>query len=78
MCNFKILTDSCCDLPADLAEEMSLSVVNLSVLVDNKSYVNHLDWRDISGKDFYDLLRDQKSSSTSAPSIATRVLLSAA
>lgn len=69
MCNFKILTDSCCDLPVDLAEEMSLSVINLSVLVDNKSYVNHLDWRDISGKDFYDLLRDQKSSSTSAPSI---------
>lgn len=69
MNNYVIITDSCCDLPQSLASEMALSVINLSVLVGDKSYVNHLDWRDISGGTFYDLLRDKNASSTSAPSI---------
>lgn len=69
MHNFVIVTDSCCDLPASLAEEMGLAVVNLSVLVGDKTYTNHLDWREISGGAFYDLLRDKNSSSSSAPSI---------
>lgn len=69
MSKFVIITDSCCDLPQSLAAEMGLSVINLSVLVGDKSYVNHLDWRDIPGSKFYDLLRDKNSSSTSAPSI---------
>ena len=69
MHNFVIVTDSCCDLPASLAEEMGLSVVNLSVLVGDKTYTNHLDWREISGGAFYDLLRDKNTSSSSAPSI---------
>lgn len=69
MNNYVIITDSCCDLPQSLASEMALSVINLSVLVGDKSYVNHLDWRDISGGAFYDLLRDKNASSTSAPSI---------
>ena len=69
MNNYVIITDSCCDLPQRLASEMALSVINLSVLVGDKSYVNHLDWRDISGGAFYDLLRDKNASSTSAPSI---------
>ncbi len=69
MNNYVIITDSCCDLPQSLASEMALSVINLSVLVGDKSYVNHLDWRDISGNAFYDLLRDKNVSSSSAPSI---------
>lgn len=69
MHNFVIVTDSCCDLPASLAEEMGLAVVNLSVLVGDKTYTNHLDWREISGGAFYDLLRDKNTSSSSAPSI---------
>lgn len=69
MHNFVIVTDSCCDLPASLAEEMGLSVINLSVLVGDKTYTNHLDWREISGSAFYDLLRDKNTSSSSAPSI---------
>jgi len=69
MHNFVIVTDSCCDLPASLAEEMGLSVIHLNVLVDDKTYTNYLDWRDISAKSFYDLMRDEKMASTSAPSI---------
>ena len=69
MCKFAIVTDSCCDLPAGLAREMDLSVINLSVRVEDQTFVNHLDWREVSAGDFYGLLRAQKSSSTSAPSL---------
>lgn len=69
MNNYVIITDSCCDLPDSLAREMGLSLIHLKVLVEDKTYTNWLDWRDISAKDFYDLMRDEKTASTSAPSI---------
>ncbi len=69
MSNYIIVTDSCCDLPADLARDMGLEVICLNVLVDGKTYTNHLDWKDISAKDFYDLMWAEQTSSTSAPSI---------
>lgn len=69
MHHFVIVTDSCCDLPASLAEEMGLAIIHLNVLVDGKTYTNYLDWHEISAKGFYDLMRDEKTSSTSAPSI---------
>lgn len=69
MNNFVIATDSCCDLPAELAREMELAVIHLNVVVEDKTYPNHLDWHDISARDFYDLMREEKTASTSAPSI---------
>ena len=69
MSDFILLTDSCCDLPADLAGEMGLSLIRLSVLVESETFTNYLDWREISAKGFYDLMRAEKTSSTSAPSI---------
>ena len=69
MRNFVIVTDSCCDLPASLAEEMGLSVIHLKVLVEDRTYTNYLDWRDIPAGSFYDLMRAEKTASTSAPSI---------
>lgn len=69
MHNFVIVTDSCCDLPASLAEEMGLSVIHLKVLVEDRTYTNYLDWRDIPAGSFYDLMRAEKTASTSAPSI---------
>ncbi len=69
MSNFVIVTDSCCDLPAGMAREMGLEVIYLKVLVEGKTYTNFLDWSDISAKDFYDLMRAEQTSSTSAPSM---------
>ncbi len=69
MSDFVIVTDSCCDLPVSLAEEMGLEMIHLKVLVDGKTYTNYPDWREISAKDFYDLMRGEKTASTSAPSI---------
>lgn len=69
MNNYVIVTDSCCDLPHSMVREMGLGLIRLGVLVENKTYTNYLDWREISSGDFYDLMRAQKSASTSAPSI---------
>ena len=69
MHNFVIVTDSCCDLTQQLVEEMGLAVIHLKVLVEDKTYTNYPDWREIPAKDFYDLMRAEKTASTSAPSI---------
>lgn len=66
MSNYIILTDSSCDLPAELAQEFELSVLPLSVYVDDQKYVNYLDHSDISCGDFYQKLRSGCRVSTSA------------
>ena len=53
MKDYVILTDSCCDLSAGMAEELELEVLPLSFLMEGKEYFNHLDYRDIAAKDFY-------------------------
>ena len=43
MQQFVILTDSSCDLPAELAQQLQLEVVPLSVTVEEDTYKNYLD-----------------------------------
>ena len=43
MSDFVILTDSSCDLPADLAREKGIEYVPLTVRLDGKEYRNELD-----------------------------------
>ena len=57
MKDYVILTDSCCDLSAGMAEELELHVLPLSFVMEEKEYFNHLDYRDISAKDFYARVR---------------------
>lgn len=66
MSKFIILTDSSCDLPAAMAEEMQLEVLPLTVYVENDSYRNYLDGREIGFKDFYQRLRSTNNVKTSA------------
>lgn len=65
MRKFIIITDSCVDLPAKIAEEFELVVIPLNLLVNNKVYNNYLDEREISFKEFYDLLRSNVIPQTS-------------
>jgi len=65
MNDYIIMTDSCIDLPNKMAEEMELSVIPLSVRVDEKDYTNYLDEREITFKEFYRLLRAKAKTSTS-------------
>ena len=66
MNNFVIMTDSSCDLPASLAEKMELSVLPLSVYIEDKRYINYLDEREISFADIYAKLRTKCPAKTSA------------
>ena len=69
MRDFVILTDSCCDLTAQMAEELGISVLPLSLLIGNASYQNYLDGREIGFKEFYDKVRGGAMPTTSAVSV---------
>ena len=60
--NFQILTDSCCDLPADLVRELGVDIVPLSLEMDGKSFAEGV----MTPKELYDHLRSGKLPKTSA------------
>ena len=66
MRDYIILTDSSCDLPAQLAEELHLRVLPLRFRMGQNEYHNYLDGREISISDFYQRLRDGETATTSA------------
>lgn len=66
MSEYVIMTDSSCDLPSALAEQMELTVLPLYVDVDGQKYTNYLDEREISFVDIYAKLRTKCPSKTSA------------
>ena len=63
MSNYKIITDSACDLPADLLQSLQVDRVSLTVLFRGE---NRSDSVDESIKEFYDGLRAGEVSTTSA------------
>ena len=44
---YVIMTDSSCDLPQELADQLGLEVLPLEVMADGKNYRNWLDGREI-------------------------------
>lgn len=60
--SFQIITDSCCDLPAQMISELELSIAPLSLEMDGKAYVSG----EMSPKALYDHLRAGKLPKTSA------------
>ena len=66
MSEFVIMTDSSCDLPAPIAEQMELTVLPLHVDVDGQKYTNYLDEREISFAEIYAKLRTKCPAKTSA------------
>ena len=69
MRDYVIMTDSCCDLPAELARELELDVIPLSLTMGEKEYFNYLDGRDLAFPDFYARLRGGELATTSAVSV---------
>lgn len=67
MKQFEIVTDSCCDLTAEMADALGVSVVPLSMTLGDKTYVNYLDEREITFKEVYKQLRTTISAGTAAP-----------
>ena len=66
MSEYVIMTDSSCDLPAALADQMELTVLPLYVDVDGQKYTNYLDEREIAFSEIYAKLRTKCPAKTSA------------
>ena len=69
MRDFVILTDSCCDLPAQMAQELELEVAPLHLELEGKDYRNLLDGSEIGFEEFYDKVRGGAMGTTSAVSV---------
>ena len=60
---YKIITDTCCDFPAEMYRELDLEVCSLSVLYKEQTYTNYSEkWL----KDLYAGLRNGEVATTSA------------
>lgn len=70
MAKFQILTDSSCDLPENVANNMHIRVVPLSVFSEGKQYLNYLDGSDIGFDEFYGKLSGGAMITTSAVNVA--------
>ncbi|HIS01854.1 MAG TPA: DegV family protein [Candidatus Excrementavichristensenella intestinipullorum] len=75
MSGYVIVTDSSCDMTAQMAQELDIQVTPLSVLLEGRSYKNYLDGREIAFSDFYAALRGGKLAKTSAVNIEDFVQL---
>ncbi|MCY1715079.1 DegV family protein [Caproiciproducens galactitolivorans] len=69
MSEYAIVTDSSCDLPAELAEKMELTVLPLSFNMMGREYHNYLDGRELSFQEFYHNIRKGAACTTSAVNI---------
>ena len=70
MSYFTIMTDSSCDLPVSVAEQMHLRVSPLSVFADGKQYYNFLDGSHIGFEEFYTILKGGALVTTSAVNVS--------
>ena len=70
MSEYVILTDSSCDLPASLADELELIVLPLTLNIEGEVYHNYLDGREIDFKPYYERLRKTTNAKTSAVNTA--------
>ena len=69
MREYIILTDSCCDFPAEMVEELGLVVQPLSFMMEGKEYFNYPDNREMDPHVFYEKLRGGTLGTTSAVSV---------
>ena len=69
MREFVIMTDSCCDLPDELAQSLSITAAPLQVSIGGKEYRNLLDGSEIGFTEFYDKIRAGEMGTTSAVSV---------
>lgn len=63
--DFVLMTDSSCDLPYEFYDKNNIPVADLSFIVDGVARFG----RDVTSKDFYDILRSGKMPSTSAVNV---------
>lgn len=57
MSKIAILTDSCCDIPADLAEKYGIDIMSFHMMLDDVDYIERVS---CTNEEFYDLMRKAK------------------
>ncbi len=73
MSDFVILTDSSADLSADMVQKLNIEVLPLGFVLDNQSYRNYPDNRDMDPHVFYERLRAGNVATTNAVNVAQYV-----
>lgn len=69
MRDYVIMTDSCCDLTDQMARDLELEVLPLTMHMDGQDYPNDLAGTAISNQEFYKRIRAGKLSTTSAVNV---------
>lgn len=69
MDGFTIMTDSCCDLSAEMAAELEVEVLPMSLEMSGVTYWNYLDGHGIGFQEFYSRVRNGETAVTSAISV---------
>ena len=69
MRDYVIMTDSCCDLTDQMARELELEVLPLTMHMDGQDYPNDLAGTAISNQEFYKRIRAGKLATTSAGNV---------
>ncbi len=75
---FKILTDSCCNLPEYMIDEFGLEVFPLTFMVDGREHQSYLKGEVTDLSKFYDMMREGKVITTSLPNLDSARKLMAA
>lgn len=75
---FKILTDSCCNLPEYMIDEFGLEVFPLTFMVDGHEHQSYLKGEVTDLSKFYDMMREGKVITTSLPNLDSARKLMAA
>jgi len=75
MKDYVIVSDSCVDLPASLADELGIQILPLKVTFEGKEYQNFLDERELKTADFYQTLRNHIKTSTAQATPADFITL---
>lgn len=70
MSDFVIFTDSSADLSADMVQKLDIQVLPLAFIIDEHTYYNYPDNREMDPHVFYDRLRGGELATTNAVNVA--------
>lgn len=73
MKDFVIITDSGCDLPTQMVEELGVKVVPMGLTIGGKTYRHYHDYRELSSEAFYEMVRAGEIGTTSCVSIGDAI-----
>ena len=71
MSNYRIITDSCGNLPSDVAKEFNIDIISLIWIENGEEHLSYDENGGTDFKDFYNRIRNKSIITTSAINIAT-------